>query len=147
MAKGPNQTNVDTLNRVRHEASRHFRNKKKEYLKTKIDELETNSEIKIISHGILARWRDHFSQVLNVHGFNDIRQTEIHTAKLPVPEPSAVEFEMAVEKLKRHKSPGIDQIPAELIKAEVGQFILRSISLLILFGVRRSGRSRSFTHM
>jgi hypothetical protein len=24
---------------------------------------------------------------------------------------------MAIEKLKRHKSPGIDQIPAELIKA------------------------------
>jgi hypothetical protein len=25
---------------------------------------------------------------------------------------------MAIEKLKRHKSPGINQIPAELIKAE-----------------------------
>jgi hypothetical protein len=25
---------------------------------------------------------------------------------------------MATEKLKRHKSPGVDQIPAELIKAE-----------------------------
>jgi hypothetical protein len=24
---------------------------------------------------------------------------------------------MAVEKLKRHKSPGVDEIPAELIKA------------------------------
>jgi hypothetical protein len=32
-----------------------------------------------------------------------------------VPELSA--FELAVEKLKSHKSPGIDQIPAELIKA------------------------------
>ena len=28
----PNQSNVDNLNNVRHEASRHFRNKKKEYL-------------------------------------------------------------------------------------------------------------------
>jgi hypothetical protein len=27
---------------------------------------------------------------------------------------------MAIEKLKRHKSPGIDQIPAELIKAGGG---------------------------
>jgi len=26
---------------------------------------------------------------------------------------------MAIEKLKRHKSPGIDQIPAELIRAGV----------------------------
>ena len=31
-------------------------------------------------------------------------------------EPSALAVEMAIEKLKRHKSPGIDQIPAELIK-------------------------------
>jgi hypothetical protein len=34
-----------------------------------------------------------------------------------VAEPSAFEVEMAIEKLKRYKSPGIDQIPAELIKA------------------------------
>jgi hypothetical protein len=34
-----------------------------------------------------------------------------------VPVPSAFEVEMAIEKLKRHISPGIDQIPAELIKA------------------------------
>jgi hypothetical protein len=27
---------------------------------------------------------------------------------------------MAIEKLKRHKSPGFDQIPAELIKAGCG---------------------------
>ena len=42
----PNQCNVDNLNNVRHEVSRHFRNKKKEYLKAKIDELETTSKIK-----------------------------------------------------------------------------------------------------
>jgi len=34
-----------------------------------------------------------------------------------VPEPSAYEIEMAIEKLRRHKSPGINQIPAEFIKA------------------------------
>ena len=34
--------NVDNLNSERREASRHFRNKKKEYRKGKIDELETN---------------------------------------------------------------------------------------------------------
>ena len=39
-----------------------------------------------------------------------------------VPEPSALEVELAIEKLKCHKSPGIDQIPAELIKAGVAQF-------------------------
>ena len=36
----PNQSNVNNLNNVRHAASRHFRNKKKEYLEPKIDELE-----------------------------------------------------------------------------------------------------------
>jgi hypothetical protein len=36
---------------------------------------------------------------------------------------------VAIEKLKSHKSPGIDQIPAELIKAGVGQFAVRFINL------------------
>jgi hypothetical protein len=69
------------------------------------------------NHSILARWRNHFFQLLNLHGVNDVRQTEIHTAEPLVPEPSDSEVEMAYEMLKRHKSPGIDQIPAELIKA------------------------------
>jgi hypothetical protein len=34
-----------------------------------------------------------------------------------VPEPSLVEVEIAIGKLKSYKSPGIDQILAELIKA------------------------------
>ena len=66
---------------------------------------------------ILARWRNHFSQLLNVPGINDVRQAEICTAEPLVFEPSTFEVEMAVEKLKRHKSPGTDQIPTELIKA------------------------------
>jgi hypothetical protein len=48
--QNPNQSNVDNLNNVRREASRHFRNKKKEYLKPKINELETNSKNKNIRH-------------------------------------------------------------------------------------------------
>ena len=36
----PYQTNIDNLNNVRRESSRHFRNTKKENLKTKIDEVE-----------------------------------------------------------------------------------------------------------
>jgi len=38
----PNKSNVDNLKNVRREGSIHFRNKKKEYLKAKIDELESN---------------------------------------------------------------------------------------------------------
>ena len=65
----------------------------------------------------MTRWRNHFSQLFIVHGVSDVRQTELYTAEPLVPEPSAFEVEMVIEKLKRHKSPSIDQIPAELIKA------------------------------
>jgi len=35
-----------------------------------------------------------------------------------VTETSAFEFELAIEKLKSHTTPGFDKIPAELVKAE-----------------------------
>ena len=69
------------------------------------------------SHSIVARWRNYFSQLFNVHGVKDVWQAEIHTADPLVPEPSVSEFELAIDKIKSHKSPGIDQIPAELVKA------------------------------
>ena len=56
------------------------------------------------SHSNLAKWMNFFSQLLNVHGVNDVRQTEIHTAEPLVPEPNEVEFEFAIEKLKSHRS-------------------------------------------
>ena len=93
----PSQSNVNNLNSVRNEATRHFRNKKKAYLEAKIEELETDSKNKSIrdlyrgisdfkkgyqpgtnivkdetgdlvtsSYSILARWREYFSQLLNV---------------------------------------------------------------------------------
>ena len=130
----PSQRNVDNLNSVRREASRYFRNKKKAYLKAKIEDLVTNIKIKNIrelyrgisdfkkgyqprtnivkgetgdlvtgSYSILARWREYFSQLLNVHGVHDVRQTETHTAEPLVPEPSAFEVDLAIEKLRSHK--------------------------------------------
>jgi len=115
----PSRSNVDNLNNVRRDASRQGRNKKKAYLKAKIEELEINSKINNIrdlyrginnfkkgyqprtiivkdekgdlvadSHSILTRWRNYFSQLLNVHGAKDVRQEEIHTAEPLVPEPS-----------------------------------------------------------
>jgi len=75
---------------------------------------------------ILARWRNHFSQLFNVRGVNDVRKTTIHTAEPLMPGPNAFEFEKATEKLKCHKSPGIDQMPAEYLKAG-GRTILSEI--------------------
>ena len=78
-------------------------------MKAKIEEMETNSKINIIrdvkkgyqprtgivkdekgdlvadSHSIMARWRNYFSQILNVHGVSEVRQAEIHTAEPLVP--------------------------------------------------------------
>jgi hypothetical protein len=36
-----------------------------------------------------------------VHGISDVRQTEMHTAESLVPDASAFEIEMAIEKQKR----------------------------------------------
>jgi hypothetical protein len=52
-----------------------------------------------------------------------MRKTGIQTAELFVPVPSISEVEVAILKLKRCKSPGPDQIPAELIQ-EGGHYIL-----------------------
>ena len=83
------------------------------------------------SRSIFAGWRNHFTQLLNVHGLNEVRHAEIHTAEPLVPEPSAFEVELAVEKLKSKKSPCIDQIPAELIQAG-GRTIRCEIHKLII---------------
>jgi hypothetical protein len=141
--------NGDNMGNVRREANRNFRTKKREYLKKKINMLETNSKNKNIRdlyrginefkkgyqprtnmvkpengdrladfHSILNRWKNCFCQLLNVHGVNDVRQTEIHTAEPLVHEPGPSEVDIIIKKLKSFKSPGIDQIPAELIQAE-----------------------------
>ena len=106
--------NADNLNNVRREANRHFRKKKKEYLKNKIVELQINSKIKnfgdlyrgitVFNKGYQpaayivkmrkATWRNHFWQllnVLNVHR-NNVRQITIHTTEPLVPDPCAFEF-------------------------------------------------------
>jgi hypothetical protein len=70
-----------------------------------------NGDLLADSHIILNRWKNYFSPLLNV------MQKEIHTAKPLVPDPSPLEVEIAIAKLKRCKSPGSDQIPAELIQA------------------------------
>jgi hypothetical protein len=55
----------------------------------------------------LVRWRNHFSQLFNVHGVKDVRQAEIHTAESLVLEPSAFGVELVIVKPKSHISPGI----------------------------------------
>jgi hypothetical protein len=66
------------------------------------------SDLVADSRSIVARWRNYFSQLFNVHGVKDVGQAEIHTAEPLVPDTSASEVELAIDKLKSHKSPGID---------------------------------------
>jgi hypothetical protein len=92
---------------------------------------DEQGDLVVDSHNILARWRNYFPQVLNVHGVNDVRKAEIDTAELLVLEPSVSEIALAIEKHKSHKSQDIDQIPAELIKAG-GRTFRREIHKLII---------------
>jgi hypothetical protein len=48
-----------------------------------------------------------------LHGAGGVRQTEMHAAEPFVPVPSASEV---IGKFRSYKSPGVDQIPTELIQ-------------------------------
>jgi hypothetical protein len=87
---------------------------------------DENGDLLADSHNILNRWKNYFSQLLNVHNVIDVRQIEVHRAEPLVPGPSRLEVEIAIAKLKKHKSPGSDQIPAGLIQAE-GEMLLSAI--------------------
>jgi hypothetical protein len=65
-----------------------------------------------------------------VHNVSDVRQIEVRTAEPLVPGPSRLEIEIAIAKLKKYKSPGSDQIQAELIQAR-GEMLLSAIHKLI----------------
>jgi hypothetical protein len=52
--------------------------------------------------------QNYFYQLLNVHGVNNVRQTEMQTAEPFVPESSSFKVEIVTEMLRRYKSPGTD---------------------------------------
>ena len=87
------------------------------------------------SYSIVAGWRNYFYQLLNGHVVKGVRQREIHSAVPLMSEPSGCETQMAIEKVQRHKPPGIDQIQENWLTQRVEKFALRSINLLILFGI------------
>jgi hypothetical protein len=156
----PSEINGDDQNNVRREASRHSRNKNREYLNYKIKELATNSKNKIIRdlyreinlfkrgyqptrnlvkddnsdlladfHNLLNKWKNYLPPLMNVHNVSDVMRLELHTAEQLVPALSRLEIEIAIAKLKKYKSPGSEQIPAELIQAE-GEILLSAIHKL-----------------
>jgi hypothetical protein len=60
----PTEINGDNLNNPRRETSRHFRNKKRQYLKDKIIEFVTNSKNKNI--------RDLYRRINNLRGVTNL---------------------------------------------------------------------------
>jgi hypothetical protein len=50
---------------------------------------------------------------------SDVRHRQKHATEPLVPELTAFEVWVGIGKLKRHKSPGFDEIPSKLIKAGV----------------------------
>jgi hypothetical protein len=64
---------------------------------------EENGDLLADFHSIFNRWKNYFCQLLNAHGVNNVRQTEIHIAEPLVPGPSSSEVEITLEKFKRYK--------------------------------------------
>jgi hypothetical protein len=81
-------------------------------------------------HKILNRWKNYFCELLNVHGVDGVRQTEMHKAEPVVPQPSASEVAVTIAKLKRNKSRGVNQIPAEMIQQQEKHCVRRFVNLL-----------------
>jgi hypothetical protein len=76
-----------------------------------------NGDLLADSQNILNKWKNYFTQLLNVHRVSNVRQVEIHTAEPLLPDPRPFEVEIAICKLKKYKSPGSVEILAELIEA------------------------------
>jgi hypothetical protein len=91
---------------------------------------DENGDLLADFHNILNRWRNYFSRLLNVHNIRDVRQIEVHTVEPSVLSPSRLEVEIAIAKLKKYKSPGSDQISAELTQPG-GEILLSPIHKLI----------------
>ncbi|PSN40818.1 hypothetical protein C0J52_15311 [Blattella germanica] len=114
----PNEQNSEQLCSIRRKTTRFIKNKKREYLKEKINYLE--GDMLADAKSILNRWGNYFNQLLNVHGEEEIEENNLQTAEVSAEEPSAIEVEMAIEKLKMYKASGkIHRLLSLIWKQEV----------------------------
>jgi hypothetical protein len=61
---------------------------------------------------ILNRWEQFFNNLLKVNQCTSHEGSELYTAESDVPEPSLIEVELAIEKLKRHKTTLVNHFPS-----------------------------------
>jgi hypothetical protein len=152
------------MNNVRCEASRHFRNKKREYLKEKINDCATNSKNKNIRdlYGGINEFKRGYQRRSNLlkdensdlladsyNIFNGWKKyfsqllnvqsvTDVGLLELHTAESLVPEIEIAIAELKKYKPPSSYQIPAELIQAGGDHYCLQSTSSLTLFGIGKN---------
>jgi hypothetical protein len=70
---------------------------------SKTNLVQDENDLLADSHNILNRWKNNVSQLWNVQGVNDVRQTEMHTTEPLLSEPICFKVESATEKLKQYK--------------------------------------------
>jgi hypothetical protein len=91
---------------------------------------DENGNLLADHQGVFNRWKNLFNQVLNLHGVHNVRHKDIHTAEPLVLEPSLVEVEIAIGKLKSYKCP-----------TRVKRYVLRYANLFVVYGIRRNCHS------
>ena len=85
---------------------------------------DRNGNILSKESDIMNRWAEHFRSVLNRGDPTqppaiDIDNNNIEELDISVEEISAEEIQAAIRKLKNNKAAGVDNIPAELLKADI----------------------------
>jgi hypothetical protein len=58
---------------------------------------DENGDLRADSLNISNRWRNCFSQLLNVHNVSDVRQIEVHMAEPLVPGPSLLKLKLLLQ--------------------------------------------------
>jgi hypothetical protein len=58
---------------------------------------DENGDLFAESHNILNRWKNYFSQLLNVHRASDVRKIEVYTAEPLVPEPNFLTLKLLLQ--------------------------------------------------
>jgi len=94
MKEGIHGLETNTKNKNVRDLYRGINEFKKGYQPRTNLEKDENGDLLVDSHNILNRWKDNFSQLLNPHGVNDVRQTEMHAAEPLLPESSCFEGEI-----------------------------------------------------
>jgi len=98
-------------------------------VKSKNGELLKNKEVR------LARWKEHFQEVLNREAPEEPpheEEEEREEIDIPVEAPDVLVIKIALKALKNGKAPGVDHISAEMLKADTER---TSLELKWIFGL------------